>query len=58
MSIAMNINADYSQRVVINHHDLPLTSSPEAGVERRMLDQKPSNESAQTFQQRGLYYFC
>ena len=34
----MNINADYSQRVVINHHDLPWISSPELGVERRMLD--------------------
>ena len=36
----MNINADYSQRVVINHHDLPWTSSPEAGVERRMLERQ------------------
>ena len=34
----MNINADYSQRVVLNHHDLPWTTSPEPGVERRMLD--------------------
>ena len=34
----MNINSDYSQRVVINHHDLPWTPSPESGVERRMLD--------------------
>jgi len=34
----MNINADYSQRVVINHHDLPWNSSPELGVERRMLE--------------------
>jgi len=36
----MNINADYSQRVVINHHDLPWTSSPEVGVERRMLERQ------------------
>ncbi|QWD62609.1 cupin domain-containing protein [Polynucleobacter sp. MWH-UH25E] len=34
----MNINADYSQRVVINHHDLPWIPSPEPGVERKMLD--------------------
>ncbi len=34
----MNINADYSQRVVINHHDLPWNASPELGVERRMLE--------------------
>ncbi|NBS74941.1 MAG: cupin, partial [Betaproteobacteria bacterium] len=34
----MNINADYSQRVVINHHDLPWIASPELGVERRMLE--------------------
>jgi anti-sigma factor ChrR (cupin superfamily) len=34
----MDINSDYSQRVVINSHDLPWTSSPELGVDRRMLD--------------------
>jgi anti-sigma factor ChrR (cupin superfamily) len=34
----MNINTDYSQRVVINHHDLPWIASPELGVERRMLE--------------------
>ena len=34
----MNINSDYSKRVVINHHDLPWVPSPEAGIERRMLD--------------------
>lgn len=34
----MNINADYSQKVVINHHDLPWIASPEMGVERRMLE--------------------
>jgi anti-sigma factor ChrR (cupin superfamily) len=34
----MNINADIHERVVINHHDLPWTPSPEAGVERRMLE--------------------
>ena len=33
----MNINADYSTRVAINHHELPWISSPEAGVDRRML---------------------
>jgi anti-sigma factor ChrR (cupin superfamily) len=34
----MNINADYSKKVVINHHDLPWVQSPEYGVERRMLE--------------------
>jgi anti-sigma factor ChrR (cupin superfamily) len=34
----MNINADYSQKVVINHHDLPWIPSPEWGVERRMFE--------------------
>jgi anti-sigma factor ChrR (cupin superfamily) len=37
-SQSLNINSDYSQRVVINSHDLPWTSSPEFGVNRRMLD--------------------
>ena len=34
----MNINADFSQKVVLNHHDLPWVSSPAKGVDRRMLD--------------------
>ncbi len=34
----MNINADYSKRVSISHHDLPWISSPEIGVARRMLE--------------------
>ncbi|MBJ7475822.1 MAG: hypothetical protein JHD24_12010 [Polynucleobacter sp.] len=34
----MNINADYSQKIVINYHDLPWIPSSESGVERRMLD--------------------
>ena len=34
----MNINADYRQRVTLNHHDLPWISSPETGVERKMLE--------------------
>ena len=34
----MNINSDYSKRVVINHHDLPWLSSPKSGVERRILE--------------------
>ena len=34
----MNINSDYGKRVVINHHDLPWTPSPAAGIERRMLE--------------------
>ena len=36
----MNINADYSQKIVMNHHDLPWTLSPELGVERRMLERQ------------------
>ena len=34
----MDINADYSKRVVINHNDLFWIPSPESGVERRMLE--------------------
>jgi anti-sigma factor ChrR (cupin superfamily) len=34
----MNINSDYSQRVVLNHHDLDWVASPELGVERKMLE--------------------
>lgn len=34
----MNLHADYSDRVVLNHHELPWVTSPEPGVERRMLD--------------------
>ena len=34
----MNINTDFSQKVVMNHHDLPWTKSPELGVDRRMLE--------------------
>ena len=36
----MNLNSDYSQRVVINSHELPWVPSPESGVERRMLDRQ------------------
>ena len=34
----MDINADYSQRIVVNHHELPWVTSPAAGVDRRMLE--------------------
>ncbi len=34
----MDINADYSQRIVVNHHELPWVPSPAAGVDRRMLE--------------------
>lgn len=34
----MNINSDYSQRVVLNYHDLPWVMSPEFGVERKLLE--------------------
>ena len=36
--ISMDINADYSKRIVINHHDLPWIPSPVSGIDRRMLD--------------------
>ena len=36
----MNINDDFSQRVVIDHDDLPWIASPESGVERRMLERQ------------------
>ena len=38
--IPMNINDDFSQRVVIEHHDLAWIPSPESGVERRMLERQ------------------
>jgi anti-sigma factor ChrR (cupin superfamily) len=41
----MNINADFTQKVVLNHHDLPWIPSPELGVERRMLERQ-GNELA------------
>lgn len=34
----MMIHADLTQRVVLQHQDLPWHASPVAGVERRMLD--------------------
>jgi len=34
----MNLHADYSQRIVLNHHALTWQLSPEPGVERKMLD--------------------
>lgn len=36
----MDLNSDYSQRVVIHSLDLPWVPSPELGVERRMLERK------------------
>jgi hypothetical protein len=33
----MNINDDFSQRVVIDHLDLPWISSPESGLELDLL---------------------
>jgi hypothetical protein len=41
----MNINADYSQKVVINHHDLPWTASPELGEEIFVLEGVFSDET-------------
>jgi anti-sigma factor ChrR (cupin superfamily) len=43
----MNLNADYSQRVVLNHHDVPWIASPQSGVERRLLE-RSGNEVAKT----------
>ncbi|MEO8012708.1 MAG: cupin domain-containing protein [Polaromonas sp.] len=34
----MNSNSEYSQRIVLSHHDLDRVESPQTGVERRMLD--------------------
>lgn len=34
----MNLHADFTQRVVLNHHNLEWVKSPEPGVERRMLE--------------------
>ena len=34
----MNINADFSQRAVVQTNDLPWVDSPMPGVQRRMLD--------------------
>lgn len=36
----MNLHDDFSQRVVLNHNELPWISSPEAGVQRRLLDRR------------------
>ncbi len=34
----MNLHSDYSERVVLNHNDLPWVASPEAGVNRRLME--------------------
>jgi len=34
----MHLHADYSQRVVLHHEQLPWVASPASGVDRRMLD--------------------
>lgn len=34
----MNVNADFSKRVILHHQDLPWVDTPEPGVKRRMLD--------------------
>ena len=34
----MPLNSDYSERIVLNHHDLEWVGSPQTGVQRRMLD--------------------
>jgi anti-sigma factor ChrR (cupin superfamily) len=44
----MHLNADYSQRVVLNHHDLDWVGSPHTGVERRMLERVGSEVAQAT----------
>ncbi|MGM0583739.1 MAG: cupin domain-containing protein [Pseudomonadota bacterium] len=34
----MDLNADYSKRVLLHAEDLPWQVSPSGGIERRMLD--------------------
>ena len=34
----MELNADFTQRVILHSHDIPWQASPMAGVDRRMLD--------------------
>lgn len=34
----MNLHSDYSERVVVNHHQIDWVESPESGVKRRMLE--------------------
>jgi anti-sigma factor ChrR (cupin superfamily) len=34
----MHLHSDYSQRIVLNHHDLEWVGSPQTGVQRRMLE--------------------
>ena len=34
----MHFNEDYSQRIVLTHHELDWVGSPQAGVARRMFD--------------------
>jgi anti-sigma factor ChrR (cupin superfamily) len=34
----MKLHADYNQRIVLHHHDLPWLTSPEPGVMRRLLE--------------------
>ena len=41
----MNLHADFTQRVVLNHHELAWVVSPQPGVERKMLD-RIGDESA------------
>ncbi len=41
----MKLHADFTQRVVLNHHNLDWAKSPEPGVERRMLE-RIGDESA------------
>lgn len=36
----MELNADFAERVVINHHNLEWVTSPTPGVSRRMLERK------------------
>jgi len=43
----MIVNADYSKKIVMNHHDLPWISGAESGIERRVLERN-GDEFAKT----------
>ncbi len=44
----MNLNSDYTQRIVLHQEDLPWVDSPEPGVQRRMLDRMGGEKAKAT----------
>lgn len=44
----MNLNSDYTQRVVLHQEDLPWVDSPEPGVQRRMLERMGMEQAKAT----------